>query len=227
MTTPDDNEISKGLCAGAVGSIPVVGSLLSSIVTLFWPSIEENIWNKIKYQVEETARRVAKYEIVKDELDDLGEYLDHVAPSKLAEIEAREDRERYVRLFELEGELYTIIQRSFLQEVENGLKLFMFHTLFPSLAALHLTLLADIVEYSESDHNRRANQNTRDRLAQQYGFFIYNSFSKALEYRLSLVNFRTENEWLIRESFADFYLDKNKQEIKFSELAKIYPELSQ
>jgi hypothetical protein len=215
MTTPDSNEISKGLVAGTVGCIPIVGSLLSSIVDLFWPSIEENIWNKIKHQVEETARRVAKYEIVKDELDDLGEYLNHVAPSKLEEIEAREGRERYVRLFELEGELYTIIQRSFLQEAENGQKLFMFHPLFPALATLYLTLLADIIECSETDHNRRANQNTRDRLAQQYGLFIYDSFSKALEYRFSLIDFSDESHWIIREFFMDYYLDKDKQRITY------------
>lgn len=214
MTTPDSNEISKGLVAGTVGCIPVVGSLLSSVVSLFWPSIEENIWNKIKYQVEETARRVAKYESVKDELDDLDEYLNHVAPSKLEEIEAREGRERYIRLFELEGELYTIIQRSFLQEAENGQKLFMFYPLFPALAALHLTLLADIIEYSETKPNRCANQNTRDRLAQQYGLFIYDSFSKALEYRFSLIDFSDESHWLIRECFTDRYL--NNKKIQFS-----------
>ena len=58
MTTDFDwNHAAEITIFTALGMVPEVGSILSALVNIFWPSSQKDIWSEIEQQVEQLIQQ--------------------------------------------------------------------------------------------------------------------------------------------------------------------------
>ncbi|HEX5153408.1 MAG TPA: insecticidal delta-endotoxin Cry8Ea1 family protein [Parafilimonas sp.] len=186
----DWNDDAKSAVTTGLGMIPEVGSILSCLVGIFWPSSKEDVWGEIKTQVEALVNQAISdnnYQLVSDSLEGLNNDLTDY-------VNAANSGDETVT-----GESWITAKMTFDKALPDfqmkGYQLLL-SPLFAQFANMYLSLLRDGVAFGKS-------WGWNDNFLQQTASDLTNSITSFISYANDTYNTGYDN--IVKNTKADYH----------------------